>query len=73
MAVGPAAAAIGTRDTLLILAALVVLSVLGMLTSRDVRRLQARAPLGAAAAVPDPPAHQGPGDAPAIAPAEPLR
>ncbi|WP_243715235.1 MFS transporter [Micromonospora sp. KC207] len=39
VAVGPIAAAIGTRDTLLILAALVVLSVLGMLASQDVRRL----------------------------------
>ncbi|MGC4868143.1 hypothetical protein ACLQ3B_22240 [Micromonospora sp. DT53] len=44
IAVGPVAAAIGTRDTLLILATLVVLAVLGMLASRDVRRLQAVAP-----------------------------
>ena len=42
--VGPAAAAIGTRDTLLVLAALVLLSVLGMLLSRDVRRLEVLAP-----------------------------
>ncbi|WP_328347877.1 MFS transporter [Micromonospora sp. NBC_00421] len=39
--VGPVAAAIGTRDTLLILAAAVALAVLGMLASRDVRRLEA--------------------------------
>ncbi|WP_319459393.1 MFS transporter [Micromonospora sp. RTP1Z1] len=44
VAVGPVAAAIGTRDTLLILATLVVLAVLGMLASRDVRRLQAGSP-----------------------------
>ncbi|WP_420117923.1 MFS transporter [Micromonospora sp.] len=41
VAVGPAAAVVGTRDTLLILAALVVLSVLGMVSSRAVRRLEA--------------------------------
>ncbi|HEX7744950.1 MAG TPA: MFS transporter [Micromonosporaceae bacterium] len=45
VAVGPIAAVIGTRDTLLILAALVAASVLGMLTSRDVRHL-ANAPAG---------------------------
>ncbi|WP_431886274.1 MFS transporter [Micromonospora wenchangensis] len=44
VAVGPAAAVIGTRDTLLILAALVVLSVLGMVSSRAVRRLEASTP-----------------------------
>jgi hypothetical protein len=44
IAVGPVATAIGTRDTLLILAILVVLSVVGMLASRDVRRLHALAP-----------------------------
>ncbi|WKU06795.1 MFS transporter [Micromonospora sp. HUAS LYJ1] len=44
VAVGPVAAVIGTRDTLLILAALVVLSVLGMVTSRAVRRLEASTP-----------------------------
>ncbi|MEV0156721.1 MFS transporter [Micromonospora sp. NPDC050686] len=50
--VGPVAAAIGTRDTLLILATAVVLAVLGMLASRDVRRLQATAPARASAAAP---------------------
>ncbi|MGX4653840.1 MFS transporter [Micromonospora sp. SCSIO 07396] len=44
VAVGPAAALVGTRDTLLILAALVVLSVLGMVSSRAVRRLEASTP-----------------------------
>ncbi|MFC4147910.1 MFS transporter [Micromonospora mangrovi] len=44
VAAGPLAAVIGTRRTLLILAALMVLSVLGMLTSRDVRRLQTAVP-----------------------------
>ncbi|MGV9981888.1 MFS transporter, partial [Micromonospora wenchangensis] len=44
VAVGPAAAVVGTRDTLLILAALVVLSVLGMVSSRAVRRLEASTP-----------------------------
>ncbi|MEV0943553.1 MFS transporter [Micromonospora wenchangensis] len=44
VAVGPAAAVIGTRDTLLILAALVVLSVLGMVSSRAVRQLEASTP-----------------------------
>ncbi|ASW53064.1 MFS transporter [Plantactinospora sp. KBS50] len=42
--VGPAAAVFGNRDTLLGAAVLVVLSVLGMLASRDVRRLPAGAP-----------------------------
>ncbi|MFJ8687802.1 MFS transporter [Micromonospora wenchangensis] len=44
VAVGPVAAMVGTRDTLLVLAALVVLSVLGMVTSRAVRRLEASTP-----------------------------
>ncbi|WBB68436.1 MFS transporter [Micromonospora sp. WMMD812] len=57
VAVGPAAVAIGNRNTLLILAALVVLSVLGMLTSRDVRRLEAVSPARTAA-----PAAAGPAD-----------
>ncbi|MFB9234829.1 MFS transporter [Plantactinospora siamensis] len=42
--VGPVAAAVGNRDTLLGAAALVVLSVLGMLASRDVRRLPVGSP-----------------------------
>ncbi|QDY08294.1 MFS transporter [Micromonospora sp. HM134] len=44
VAVGPVAAVVGTRDTLLILAVLVVLSVLGMVASRAVRRLEASTP-----------------------------
>ncbi len=60
VAVGPVAAAIGARDTLLILAGLVVLSVLGMLASRDVRRLRAVAPARAAEAVLPEPADDGP-------------
>ncbi len=44
VAVGPVAAVVGTRDTLLVLAALVVLSVLGMVSSRAVRRLEASTP-----------------------------
>ncbi|RKR89440.1 putative MFS family arabinose efflux permease [Micromonospora pisi] len=42
IAVGPVALAIGTESTLLVAAGLVVLSVLGMLASRDVRRLETR-------------------------------
>ncbi|SCE78252.1 Predicted arabinose efflux permease, MFS family [Micromonospora haikouensis] len=42
--VGPLAATIGARDTLLALAGLVVLAVGGMLASRDVRRLRALPP-----------------------------
>ncbi|SCF06157.1 Predicted arabinose efflux permease, MFS family [Micromonospora viridifaciens] len=61
VAVGPLAAAVGTRATLLLLAALVVLSVLGMLASRDVRRLRAVAPARAADAVLAEPADGGPG------------
>ncbi|MEU2614873.1 MFS transporter [Micromonospora sp. NPDC007271] len=71
VAVGPVAAVLGPRDTLLILAALVVFSVLGMLTSRDVRRLQAVAPTRAADAPPAEPVPDGSGDGPATAPAEP--
>ncbi|MDI5941811.1 MFS transporter, partial [Micromonospora sp. DH15] len=44
VAVGPLAATIGARDTLLALAGLVVLAVGGMLASRDVRRLRALPP-----------------------------
>ncbi|MFC0506408.1 MFS transporter [Micromonospora costi] len=69
IAVGPLAAAIGTRDTLLILAALVVLSVLGMLTSREVRRLQAVNPDRDTDAAQAGSADDEPGDA---APAEPV-
>ncbi|MCM0675236.1 MFS transporter [Micromonospora phytophila] len=71
IAVGPVAAAIGTRDTLLILATLVVLSVLGMLASRDVRRLQAVAPARAADAGQTEPADGGPSDSPTTKPTEP--
>ncbi|PZG02530.1 MFS transporter [Micromonospora deserti] len=71
VAVGPVAAAIGTRDTLLILAALVVFSVLGMLASRDVRRLPAMAPARAADAVLVGSTDGGPGDGPVTGPAEP--
>ncbi|MFJ6194777.1 MFS transporter [Micromonospora sp. NPDC092111] len=67
VAVGPVAAVIGSRDTLLILAALVVLSVLGMLTSRDVRRLAAVAPARATGTAPAGPTD----DAPVTAPTEP--
>jgi hypothetical protein len=70
MAVGPVAAAIGTRDTLLILATLVVLSVLGMLASRDVRRLQAVAPARSVDAAQSESANGGLGDAPGAIPAE---
>ncbi|MEU5566570.1 MFS transporter [Micromonospora musae] len=69
IAVGPLAAAIGTRDTLLILATLVVLSVLGMLASREVRRLQAISPARGADAAQAGSADGGPGD---VAPAEPV-
>lgn len=72
VAVGPVAAAIGTRDTLLILATLVVLSVLGMLTSRDVRRLQVLAPARAANAAQEPSADGGLDDGPAATAAEPV-
>ncbi|MEU7978792.1 hypothetical protein AB0B63_09700 [Micromonospora sp. NPDC049081] len=44
VAVGPVAAVVGIRATVLILAALVVLSVLGMVSSRAVRRLAASTP-----------------------------
>lgn len=71
IAVGPVAAAIGTRDTLLILATLVVLAVLGMLASRDVRRLQAIAPAPAADAMQTEPADGGPSDSPTTKPTEP--
>lgn len=71
MAVGPVAAAIGTRDTLLILATLVVLAVLGMLASRDVRRLQAVAPARAADAAQTEPADGEPSDSPTTKPTEP--
>ncbi|MFI0795815.1 MFS transporter [Micromonospora rubida] len=71
VAVGPVAGAIGTRETLLILAALVVASVVGMLASRDVRRLRTAAPAPAPAAVPAGQADGGPGDRPVTAPAEP--
>ncbi|WP_328651294.1 MFS transporter [Micromonospora sp. NBC_00330] len=70
VAVGPVAAAIGTRDTLLILATLVVLAVLGMLASRDVRRLQAVAPARAADRAQAPSPDGGPDDDPATTPAE---
>ncbi len=70
VAVGPVAAAIGTRDTLLILATLVVLAVLGMLASRDVRRLQAVAPARAADRARAPSPDGGPDDDPATTPAE---
>ena len=66
----PVAAAIGTRDTLLILATLVVLAVLGMLASRDVRRLQAVAPARAADRARAPSPDGGPDDDPATTPAE---
>ncbi|WP_433350040.1 MFS transporter [Micromonospora sp. CA-111912] len=69
--VGPVAGAIGTRETLLILAALVVLSVVGMLASRDVRRLRTVAPAPAADAVPAGQSDGGPGDSAVTAPAEP--
>ncbi|WP_446210386.1 MFS transporter [Micromonospora sp. IBSANI012] len=71
IAVGPVAAAIGTHDTLLILATLVVLSVLGMLASRDVRRLQAVAPARAADAAQTEPADGGPSDGPTTKSTEP--
>ncbi|MET8912397.1 MFS transporter [Micromonospora sp. NPDC004551] len=71
VAVGPVAAAIGTRDTLLTLAALVVLSVVGMLASRDVRRLQAVAPARAAEAAQAGSGGSAPGDNSAATPAEP--
>ncbi|SCF00539.1 MFS transporter [Micromonospora mirobrigensis] len=52
VAVGPVAAALGTRGTLLTLAALVLLSVLGMLASPQVRRLTTVAPGRSAAGAP---------------------
>ncbi|WP_255686047.1 MFS transporter [Micromonospora okii] len=64
VAVGPLAAVVGTRDTLLILAALVVLAVLGMLASRDVRRLPA-APGPVAPGARADPAGEEAGDSPA--------
>ncbi|MER7892868.1 MFS transporter [Micromonospora sp. NPDC094482] len=64
--VGPVAAAIGTRDTLLILATMVVLAVLGMLASRDVRGLEVVALARAAGAQ----QAESAGD-PAATPAEP--
>ncbi|MEU8261971.1 MFS transporter [Micromonospora sp. NPDC048999] len=70
VAVGPVAAAVGTRETLLLLAGLVVLSVLGMLSSRDVRRLRAVAPARAADTAPTETADGGPGDDSPTAPAE---
>ncbi|MDZ5446535.1 MFS transporter [Micromonospora sp. 4G57] len=71
IAVGPVAAAIGTRDTLLILATLVVLAVLGMLTSRDVRRLRAVALARAADEAQAEPADGGPSSSPTTKPTEP--
>jgi MFS family permease len=71
VAVGPVAAEIGTRDTLLILATLVVLSVLGMLTSRDVRRLQSAASARAADVTQAESPDDGPVDSPGTARAEP--
>ncbi|SBT46028.1 MFS transporter [Micromonospora narathiwatensis] len=71
VAVGPVAAAIGNRDTLLILAALMVFSVLGMLTSRDVRRLQAGAAARATGTAPADPVDREPDPGDAAAPAEP--
>ncbi|MCX4471693.1 MFS transporter [Micromonospora sp. NBC_01655] len=71
VAVGPLAAVIGTRDTLLLLAALVVLAVLGMLASRDVRRLRAVAPARAGDEAQAEPANGGPGDSATTTPTEP--
>ncbi|MFD2762829.1 MFS transporter [Micromonospora eburnea] len=71
VAVGPIAAAIGTRETLLVLAALVVLSVIGMLSSRDVRRLQAGDATAANGTAMAKPADREPGHGDAAAPAEP--
>lgn len=71
VAVGPVAAAIGTRETLLLLAALVVLSVIGMLASPDVRRLRAGKPAGATGPAPAESADREPGHAGATVPAEP--
>ncbi|MER5705039.1 MFS transporter [Micromonospora sp. NPDC002296] len=71
VAVGPVAGAIGTRETLLILAALVVLSVVGMLASRDVRRLRTVASAPAPDAMPAGRSDGGPGDPPVTVPAEP--
>jgi hypothetical protein len=71
VAVGPLAAAIGTRDTLLTLATLVILAVLGMLASRDVRRLRAAAPARAADEARAEPADGGPGDSPTMTPTAP--
>ncbi|MEU5903536.1 MFS transporter [Micromonospora sp. NPDC047467] len=71
VSVGPLSAAIGTRDTLLILAALVLLAVLGMLASRDVRQLQVVAPARAADAAQPEPADGGPSDSPTTKPTEP--
>jgi hypothetical protein len=64
IAAGPVATAIGTRNTLLILAILVVLSVLGMLASRDVRRLQVVATTRVAEAAQIEPADGGSSDSP---------
>ncbi|MFC7546384.1 MFS transporter [Plantactinospora sp. GCM10030261] len=44
VSVGPVAGMIGTRDTLLILAGLVAVAVVGMLASRDVRTLESVSP-----------------------------
>ncbi|MBM0230204.1 MULTISPECIES: MFS transporter [Micromonospora] len=71
LAVGPLATAIGTRDTLLILATLVVLAVLGMLASQEVRQLRATAPARAADEAQGEPADGGPGDSPDPKPTEP--
>jgi MFS family permease len=69
--VGPVATAIGTRDMLLILAILVVLSVLGMLASRDVPRLQVVATARVAEAAQTEPANGGSSDSPTTKPTDP--
>lgn len=71
VAAGPLAAAIGTRATLLILATLVVVAVLGMLASRDVRRLRALAPARAADTAQTERADGGTSVSPATKPTEP--
>lgn len=63
---GPMAAAIGTRETLLGATALVTLSVLGMLASRDVRRLPAGGPGTSAGAEPANGSASGAATAPAV-------
>ena len=71
IAVGPVAATIGTRDTLLILAMLVVLATLGLVTSRDVRRLQVALTAHVAETPQTEPANGGSTSSPTTKPTDP--